>query len=118
MNIVKYSKPYKSLYNTPRITLKKLCNKVTEVRNTSWLNACNLAQKTFKNMQHGDKNSCLIRFQFKFHYYYFFTLGRYIPEIIKNVYIAQVRKGHKCATSAEMAVWLHNNLYITNCQDS
>jgi len=48
----------------------------------------------------------------------FFTLGRYIPEIIKNVYIAQVRKGHKCATSAEMAVWLHNSLYITNCQDS
>ena len=26
--------------------------------------------------------------------------------IIKDIYIAQVRKGHKCATSAEMAVWL------------
>ena len=26
--------------------------------------------------------------------------------IIKGIYIAQVRKGHKCAMSAEMAVWL------------
>jgi len=26
--------------------------------------------------------------------------------IIKDIYIAQVRKGHKCAMSAEMAVWL------------
>jgi len=25
--------------------------------------------------------------------------------IIKDIYIAQVRKGHKCAMSAEMAVW-------------
>jgi len=28
--------------------------------------------------------------------------------IIKGIYIAQVRKGHKCAMSAEMAVWLRN----------
>jgi len=27
---------------------------------------------------------------------------------IKDIYIAQVRKGHKCAMSAEMAVWLCN----------
>jgi len=26
--------------------------------------------------------------------------------IINGIYIAQVRKGHKCAMSAEMAVWL------------
>jgi len=26
--------------------------------------------------------------------------------IIKDIYIAQVRKGHKCAMSADMAVWL------------
>ena len=32
--------------------------------------------------------------------------------IIKGIYIAQVRKGHKCAMSAEMAVWLHNCLYL------
>jgi len=44
--------------------------------------------------------------------------------IIKDIYIAQVRKGHICAMSAEMAVWLRNCLcvyiaiYITNCQDS
>ena len=25
--------------------------------------------------------------------------------IIKGIYIAQVRKGHKCAMSAQMAVW-------------
>ena len=28
--------------------------------------------------------------------------------IIKGIYIAQVRKGHKCTMSAEMAVWLRN----------
>jgi len=32
--------------------------------------------------------------------------------IIKGIYIAQVRKGHKCAMSAEMAVWLHNCLCL------
>jgi len=32
--------------------------------------------------------------------------------IIKDIYIAQVRKGHKCAMSAEMAVWLRNSLYL------
>jgi len=31
---------------------------------------------------------------------------------IKGIYIAQVRKGHKCAMSAEMAVWLRNCLYL------
>ena len=30
--------------------------------------------------------------------------------IIKGIYIAQVRKGHKCAMSAQMAVWLRNCL--------
>jgi len=43
--------------------------------------------------------------------------------IINGTYIAQVRKGHKCAMSAEMAVWLRNYLclysYLHNyCQDS
>ena len=33
-----------------------------------------------------------------------------ISIIIKGIYIAQVRKGHKCAVSAEMAVWLRNCL--------
>jgi len=28
--------------------------------------------------------------------------------IIKDIYMAQVCKGHKCAMSAEMAVWLRN----------
>ena len=32
--------------------------------------------------------------------------------IIKGIYIAHVRKGHKCAMSAEMAVWLCNCLYL------
>ena len=32
--------------------------------------------------------------------------------IIKDIYIAHVRKGHKCAMSAEMAVWLRNCLYL------
>jgi len=32
--------------------------------------------------------------------------------IIKHIYIAQVRKGHKCAMSAEMAVWLRNCLCL------
>ena len=32
--------------------------------------------------------------------------------IIKGIYIAQVRKGHKCAISAEMAVWLCNCLCL------
>jgi len=36
--------------------------------------------------------------------YYDFSL--LIIIIIKDIYIAQVRKGHKCAMSAEMAVWL------------
>ena len=35
-----------------------------------------------------------------------------IITIIKGIYIAQVRKGHKCAMSAEMAVWLRNCLYL------
>ena len=35
-----------------------------------------------------------------------------ITIIIKVIYIAQVRKGHKCAMSAEMAVWLRNCLYL------
>jgi len=30
---------------------------------------------------------------------------------IKDIYIAQVREGHKCAMSAEMAVWLRNCLH-------
>jgi len=32
--------------------------------------------------------------------------------IIKDIHIAQVRKGHKCAMSAEMAVWLRNCLCL------
>ena len=32
--------------------------------------------------------------------------------IIKDIYIAQVRKGHKCAMSAELAVWLRNCLSL------
>ena len=32
--------------------------------------------------------------------------------IIKGIYIAQVRKGHKCAMSADMAVWLRNCLCL------
>ena len=32
--------------------------------------------------------------------------------IIKDIYIVQVRKGHKCAMSAEMAVWLRNCLCL------
>ena len=32
--------------------------------------------------------------------------------IIKGIYIAQVRNGHKYALSAEMAVWLRNCLYL------
>jgi len=32
--------------------------------------------------------------------------------IIKDIYLAQVRRGHKCAMSAEMAVWLRNCLYL------
>ena len=32
--------------------------------------------------------------------------------IIKGIYIAQVRKGHKCAMSSERAVWLRNCLYL------
>ena len=32
--------------------------------------------------------------------------------IIKDIYIAQVRKGHKCAMSAQMAVWLGNCLCL------
>ena len=35
--------------------------------------------------------------------------------IIKGIYIAQVRKGHKCAMSAEMAVWLRNCLGLYSC---
>jgi len=31
---------------------------------------------------------------------------------IKGIYIAQIRKGHKCAMSVEMAVWLRNCLYL------
>ena len=44
------------------------------------------------------------------------TLWRYtnllIIIIIIIIYIVQVRKGHKCAMSAEMAVWLRNCLYL------
>ena len=36
----------------------------------------------------------------------------FIIIIIKGIYIAQVRKGHKCAMSAVMAVWLRNCLYL------
>ena len=45
-----------------------------------------------------------------------------ITIIIKDIYIAQVHKGHKCSVWAEMAVWLCNCLclysYLHNCQDS
>jgi len=34
--------------------------------------------------------------------------------IIKDIYITQVRKGHNCAISAEMAVWLRNCLQYYN----
>ena len=34
--------------------------------------------------------------------------------IIKDIYIAQVRKGQKCAMSAEMAAWkLRNCLFVS-----
>ena len=32
--------------------------------------------------------------------------------IIKGIYMAQVRNGHKCAMSAQMAVWLRNCLRL------
>jgi len=32
--------------------------------------------------------------------------------IIKDIYIVQVRKGHKCTMLAEMAVWLRNYLCL------
>ena len=35
--------------------------------------------------------------------------------VIKIIYIAQVRKGHKCTMSAEMAVWLRNCLCLHSC---
>ena len=38
----------------------------------------------------------------------------YAINIIKDIYIAQVRNGHKCAMSAEMAVWLRNCHSSTN----
>ena len=51
----------------------------------------------------------------------FWTAHFIIIIIIKGIYIAQVRKGHKCAMSAEMAVWLAYvtlhvsiTIYITN----
>jgi len=34
--------------------------------------------------------------------------------IIKGIYIAQVRKGRKCAMSAEMTVWLRNCLCLSS----
>ena len=33
---------------------------------------------------------------------------------IKDIYIVQVRKGHKCAMSAEMAIWLRNCLCLSS----
>jgi len=40
-------------------------------------------------------------------------ISRYgLAFFIKDIYIAQVRKGHKCAISAEMAVWLRNCLCL------
>ena len=36
----------------------------------------------------------------------------FIIIIIKDIYIAQLRKGHKYAMSAEMAVWLRNCLCL------
>ena len=44
--------------------------------------------------------------------YYSQTSLSVIIIIIKGIYIAQVRKGHKCAMSAEMVVWLRNCLYL------
>jgi len=32
--------------------------------------------------------------------------------IIKDIYITHVRKGHECAMSTEMAVWLRNCLCL------
>jgi len=40
------------------------------------------------------------------------TITTIIIIIIKGIYVAQVRKGHKCAMSAVMAVWLRNCLYL------
>jgi len=34
--------------------------------------------------------------------------------ISKGIYIAQVRKGRKCAMSAEMTVWLRNCLCLSS----
>jgi len=41
-----------------------------------------------------------------------YTIIIIIIIIIKRINIAQVRKGHKCAMSAEMAVWLRNCLCL------
>jgi len=38
--------------------------------------------------------------------------------IMKGIYTAQVRKGHKCAMSAVSYVSIAIAIYITNCQDS
>ena len=40
------------------------------------------------------------------------TLIIIIIIIIKDICIAQVRKGYKCAMSAEMVVWLRNSLCL------
>ena len=61
MIIVKYSKVIQITLRYCKNSIEKLCSKVREVRNTSWLNACNLAQESVKNMQHGDIYSCLIK---------------------------------------------------------
>jgi len=42
---------------------------------------------------------------------------KWVCVCVKDVYIEQVGKGHKCAMSAEMAVWLRNcNVSIANAR--
>jgi len=65
--------------------------------------------------------SCFSKIQIGLPFWY--RLTRVVPDkgplngcvyvcVCKDIYIVQDRKGHKCAVSAEMAVWLCNCLCL------
>jgi len=106
------------------LTLMRLLRRIFKVTHQQAAPAANAASLRFGRSVRGSVylfvNDCVVRASSND----LSLRGIIIIIIIKDIYIAQVRKGHKCAMSAEMAAWLRNCLYvsiaiyITNCQDS
>ena len=88
MIIVKYSKAYKSFYDVARITQKNSAARSEKLEiPLGWMSATRLKNLS-KTCNMVTNTAALSNLHF-------------IIIIIKNVYIAQVHKGHKCAVGRD-----------------